>query len=194
MHLLSLPAMSANLIFPLHVSRQKGRFWGGGASIYIYIHVYIYICYMYQYIYDTNNMVLVTYISVLRDLKHPLPPPGTIWCRDQQNKWIQMAHMIQQHPTNSTKVSSQWCHPKTNNQSFNHQFTMLVRRRPTIDIILTHPFLSPRRFCISGSKQILKNDGFKEFKEQSASTRTVIPRLFLVPGKNQHILYAIDHD
>ena len=39
MHLLSLPAMSANLIFPLHVSRQKGRFLGG-ASIYIYIYIF----------------------------------------------------------------------------------------------------------------------------------------------------------
>ena len=39
-HLLSLPAMSANLhlFFPMHVSRQKVGF-GGGASIYIYISV-----------------------------------------------------------------------------------------------------------------------------------------------------------
>ena len=38
-HLLSLPAMSANLhlLFPMHVSRQKVGF-GGGASIYIYIY------------------------------------------------------------------------------------------------------------------------------------------------------------
>ena len=41
-HLLSLPAVSANLhlFFPMHVSRQKAGF-GGGASIYIYICVYL---------------------------------------------------------------------------------------------------------------------------------------------------------
>ena len=42
-HLLSLPAMSANLhlLFPMHVSRQKVGFGGGGLA-YIYIYAYIY--------------------------------------------------------------------------------------------------------------------------------------------------------
>ena len=44
-HLLSLPAMSANLhlLFPMHASRQKVGFFGGLAYIYIHVRC-IYIC------------------------------------------------------------------------------------------------------------------------------------------------------
>ena len=147
---------------------------------WLQIYMYIYTStYTIQIIY---HILFVTYVSsseILSILFHHLAITDAEMNRTNGYKWLIWSNNIQQ--------TLQKCHhrgviprPRTNLSTTN--LPCWCGRRPTIDIILRHPVLSPRRFCISGSKQILKNDGFKEFKEQSASTRTVIPRLFLVPG------------
>ena len=106
--------MPANLIFPLHVSRQKIKkvgFGGGGASIYIYMHTYITIS-------NHNNI-----------------PSSTISNKTSQNRYNN--HVTQTTSRKQRHQLTQQNHNKIKTGSYNITLKCIngkVCRKNTLDI------------------------------------------------------------